>query len=207
MALIIALVLILILGCTRLFDNRDKIQFETRMTRKKQWVESVTDDDLERKLTFGLTDTPEVYESELKDAYEEIERKYTQSIQAVYNSFINDAASRGEDKREYWKKEMLIDRTSPKFNQRLMTNVNKVRILLAKRGYLRREDAQAGSYMNLGYNNPVEGVVLAWCADELQRCGRAGIFLSTEEKYSDHPQRVSFKLSYAALRSVGWNIE
>ena len=108
MALIIALVLILILGCTRLFDNRDKIQFETRMTRKKQWVESVTDDDLERKLTFGLTDTPEVYESELKDAYEEIERKYTQSIQAVYNSFINDAASRGEDKREYWKKEMLM---------------------------------------------------------------------------------------------------
>lgn len=204
MALIIALVLIVILGCTRLADNGNKMRFETRMACRKQWVESVTDGDLERKLLFALTDTPETYESELNDAYKEIEKRYTQSIQAVYIGFVNNAASRGEDKREHWRKEMLIDRSSPKFNQRLMTNVNELRILLAKRGYLRKEDAQDGSYMHLGYNNPVEGVVLEWCANELQQRGRAGAFLSTEG-FGNQSQRVSFKLSYAD-NHIGWDI-
>lgn len=204
MALIIALVLIAFLGCARLADNGSKAQFETRMACRKQWVESVTDDDLERKLLFALTDAPESYESELNDAYKEIEKKYTQSIQAVYISFVNNAASRGEDKREHWGGEMLIDRSSPKFNQRLMTNANQLRILLAKRGYLRKEDAQEGSYMHLGYSNPVEGVVLEWCANELQQRGRAGAFLSTEG-FGNQSQRVSFKLSYAD-NHIGWDI-
>lgn len=204
MALIIALVLIVILGCVRLSDNGNKTRFETSMARREQWVESVTDGDLERKLLFALTDTPETYEGELNDAYKEIEKKYTQCIQAVYINFVNNAASRGEDKREYWKKEMLIDRSSPKFNQRLMTSVNELRILLAKRGYLRKEDAQDGSYMHLRYNNPVEGVVLEWCANELQQRGRAGAFLSTEG-FGNQSQRVSFKLSYAD-NHIGWDV-
>ena len=205
MALIIALVLIAILSCARLADSGSKVQFETRKAHKKQWVESVTDDSLERSLLFGLTDTPEAYESELNDAYAEIEKLYAQSIRAVYIDYVNSAASCGEDKREYWKEEMLIDRNSPKFNLRLTTDVNKLRILLAKRGYLRKEDAQNGSYMHVGYRNPVEGVVLEWCANELRQRGRAGAFLSTEG-YDSSRQYVSFKLRYAACQSVGWDV-
>lgn len=206
MALIIVLVLLVIFDCTRLADNGREMQYEKCVARGNEWVKSVTDDNLERRILFELTDVPQTYENELNDAYKEIEKNYVQSIQPVYVRYVNDAASRGEDKREYWKKEMLIDASSQIFNLRLKTNVNKLRILLAKRGYLRKEDAREGSYMNLKYTNPVEGVVIAWCANELRKQGRAGQLLMRRRWQGSNNQdrEVAFELFYAG-NSIGWN--
>ena len=131
--------------------------------RVDEWKKSVVNPDLEVKLFCAAADYEEEYQDELEEAYREIEAIYKAAISPVYEEYVTNAARRGEDEREHWRREMLIDSHDTLFNERLKTNINKTRILLANRGYFREEDVDKAVWMELGYMDPVEGVLLDWC--------------------------------------------
>lgn len=204
MVFVVFIILLIVLAMCSGANSGGELQYEDARRNIDRWISKVTNESLEAELLFAINDNIQEYIDELEPIYQEIEAIYVEAIKPVYKKYVANAALRGEDTRQRWADDMLIDSSSPLFNARLRTTRNKHRILMAKRGYLCEKDASDATRFELGYMNPVEGIVLKWCADTLTSQGLVGQFQRKDDfigsgygKGYKPPPIMPFTLSFA----------